>query len=140
MTTAPAPVTVAGADVRPARSATLSPVRDALAIAGRNLTALRRVPRLLIFSTVPPVVFVLLFRYVFGGVVSTSLSVPYVDYLIPGVFVQTSVFGAIGAAIGLATDLQTGCWSGSGPCPWPARRCWPAGPLPTSLATSSWWR
>src|SRR5262245_1568931 len=107
MTTAP--VTVAGADMRPARGATLSPVRDALAIAGRNLTALRRVPRLLIFSTVQPVVFLLLFRYVFGGVVSTSLiGVPYVDYLMPGIFVQTSVFGAIGAAIGLATDLQTG--------------------------------
>jgi ABC transporter DrrB family efflux protein len=103
------PVTVAGADVRRDRAPALSPVRDALAIVGRNLTALRRVPRLLIFSTIQPVVFLLLFRYVFGGVVSTSLlGVPYVDYLMPGVFVQTSVFGAIGAAIGLATDLQTG--------------------------------
>jgi ABC transporter DrrB family efflux protein len=103
------PVTVAGADVRRDRAPALSPVRDALAIVGRNLTALRRVPQLLIFSTIQPVVFLLLFRYVFGGVVSTSLlGVPYVDYLMPGIFVQTSVFGAIGAAIGLATDLQTG--------------------------------
>src|SRR4029450_1804762 len=103
------PVTVAGADARRDRPPALRPVRDALAIVGRNLTALRRVPRLLIFSTIQPVVFLLLFRYVFGGVVSTSLlGVPYVDYLMPGVFVQTSVFGAIGAAIGLATDLQTG--------------------------------
>src|SRR6266511_2352205 len=98
-----------GADVRRERANPLGPVRDALAIAGRNLIALRRVPRLLVFSTIQPVVFLLLFRYVFGGVVSTSLiGVPYVDYLLPGVFVQTSVFGAIGAAIGLATDLQTG--------------------------------
>jgi ABC transporter DrrB family efflux protein len=96
-----------GAGVLPERGNPLGPVRDALAIAGRNLIALRRVPRLLVFSTIQPVVFLLLFRYVFGGVVSTSLiGVPYVDYLLPGVFVQTSVFGAIGAAIGLAT--QTG--------------------------------
>lgn len=103
------PVTIAGADVRRDRASALSPVRDALAIVGRNLTALRRVPQLLIFSTIQPVMFLLMFRYVFGGVVSTSLlGVPYVDYLMPGVFLQTAVFGAIGAAIGLATDLQTG--------------------------------
>src|SRR4029450_11157335 len=103
------PVTVAGTDGRRHRAPALRPVPAALAIVGRNLTALRRVPRLLIFSTIQPVVFLLLFRYVFGGGVSTSLlGVPYVDYLMPGVFVQTSVFGAIGAAIGLATDLQTG--------------------------------
>src|SRR5262249_27766103 len=57
---------------------------------------------------IQPVIFVLLFRYVFGGVVSTSLTVPYVDYLMPGVFVQTVVFGAIGTAVGLATDVKSG--------------------------------
>src|SRR6185312_1701941 len=79
------------------------------AVAWRNLTVLRRVPRLLIFSTVQPLVFVLLFRYVFAGVASSSMpGVPYVDYLMPGVFVQIAVFGAMNTAIGLATDLQTG--------------------------------
>jgi ABC transporter DrrB family efflux protein len=88
----------------------VSSVRDTLSIAGRNLTALRRVPRLLVFSTVQPIVFVLLFRYVFGGVAALALppGVPYVDYLMPGIFVQTTVFGAVPTAIGLATDLQTG--------------------------------
>ena len=86
----------------------LRPVRDALAIAGRNLIAYRRVPQLLVFSTIQPVIFVLLFRYVFGGAVRAPEGVPYVDYLIPGIFVQTAVFGAIGAAIGLATDLKSG--------------------------------
>src|SRR5512133_3282733 len=101
--------TATGAEARPYHGNAIGPVRDALAIAGRNLIALRRVPNLLVFSTIQPVVFLLLFRYVFGGVVSTSLlGVPYVDYLLPGIFVQTSVFGAIGAAIGLGTDLQTG--------------------------------
>jgi ABC-2 type transport system permease protein/oleandomycin transport system permease protein len=94
---------------RPDHGHALGPVRDALAIAGRNLITLRRVPSLLVFSTIQPVVFLLLFRYVFGGVVQTSqLAVPYVDYLLPGILVQTTVFGAIGAAIGLATDLQSG--------------------------------
>jgi ABC-2 type transport system permease protein/oleandomycin transport system permease protein len=102
-------LTLAGAELRRGRANPFGVVRDALAVAGRDLIALRRVPRLLIFSTIQPVMFVLLFRYVFGGVVSTSLiGVPYVDFLLPGVFVQTSVFGAIGAAIGLATDLKSG--------------------------------
>ena len=78
----------------------------------------RAAPRasLLVFS-IQPVVFLLLFRYVFGGVVPTSLlDVPYVDYLMPGMFVQTSVFGAIGAAIGWPRISRWGCWSGSARC------------------------
>ncbi|MDH6144306.1 ABC transporter DrrB family efflux protein [Kitasatospora sp. GP30] len=85
------------------------PVRDGLAVAGRNLIALVRVPRLLVFSTIQPLVFVLMFRYVFGGVIGRAIvGVPYVDYLMPGIFVQTAVFGAMNSAIGLATDMQTG--------------------------------
>lgn len=80
---------------------------DALAVAGRNLIAYRRVPQLLVFSTIQPVIFVLMFRYVFGGAVKVP-GVRYVDYLIPGIFVQTVVFGAMGAAIGLASDMKTG--------------------------------
>jgi ABC-2 type transport system permease protein/oleandomycin transport system permease protein len=82
-------------------------VSDSLALAWRGLITYRRVPQLLVFSTIQPVVFVLMFRYVFGG----AIRVPgedYVDYLMPGIFVQTSVFGAIGTAIGLATDVQSG--------------------------------
>jgi ABC transporter DrrB family efflux protein len=82
--------------------------RDAIAVAQRNLITYRRVPQLLVFSTIQPVIFVLLFTYVFGGVVSTSLTVPYIDYLMPGIFVQTVVFGAIGTAVGLATDVKSG--------------------------------
>ena len=64
-------------------------MRDALAVTARNLITFRRVPQLLVFSTIQPVIFVLLFRYVFGGAVSGSLTVPYVDYLMPGIFAQT---------------------------------------------------
>ena len=82
-------------------------VADTVTIAQRNLITLRRVPQLLIFSTIQPVIFVLLFRYVFGGAIKVP-GVPYVDFLMPGVFAQTVAFGAMNTAIGLATDLNTG--------------------------------
>jgi len=82
-------------------------VSDTLAIAWRGLVTYRRVPQLLVFSTIQPVVFVLLFTYVFGGAIHVP-GVHYVDYLMPGIFVQTVVFGAIATAIGLATDVQSG--------------------------------
>jgi len=83
-------------------------VRDTLAIVRRNLIAYRRVPQLLVFSTIQPVIFVLMFRYVFGGAINVPGDIPYVDYLMPGIFVQTVVFGAIATAIGLAADMKSG--------------------------------
>jgi ABC-2 type transport system permease protein/oleandomycin transport system permease protein len=85
----------------------LSGAADAGAIAWRGLLTYRRVPQLLVFSTIQPVVFVLMFRYVFGGAIHVP-GTNYVDYLMPGIFVQTSVFGAIGTAIGLASDVKSG--------------------------------
>jgi ABC transporter DrrB family efflux protein len=82
-------------------------IRDALAVAQRNLIAYIRIPQLLVFSTIQPVIFVLMFRYVFGGAITVP-GVDYVDFLMPGIFVQTVVFGAMAAAIGLATDLKSG--------------------------------
>jgi ABC transporter DrrB family efflux protein len=81
---------------------------DSYAIAVRNLIAYKRVPQLLVFSTIQPVMFVLLWRYVFGGAVRVPGGVPYVDFLMPGIFVQTVVFGSLAAAIGLASDLKSG--------------------------------
>lgn len=84
--------------------------RDTLAIARRNLISFVRTPQLFVFTLVQPVMFVVLFRYVFGGAIAVSsvTPYPYVDYLMPGVFVQTVVFGAVVTAIGLATDVQSG--------------------------------
>ena len=82
--------------------------RDAWAIARRNLIVYRRVPTLVVFTLIQPVVFVLLFRYVFGGAIKVPGGVPYVDYLMPGIFVQTVAFGATNTAIGLATDVKSG--------------------------------
>ncbi len=89
------------------RPSPIAPVRDALAVTWRNLIGYRRVPQLLVFSTIQPVILLLLFRYVFGGAI-TIPGVDYVNYLMPGVFVQALVFGSIAAAIGLATDMKSG--------------------------------
>ena len=83
-------------------------VRDTFAVAKRGLYAYLRVPQLLVFSTIQPVIFVLMFRYVFGGAIELDGPVDYVDFLMPGIFVQTVVFGAIATAIGLATDMKSG--------------------------------
>jgi ABC transporter DrrB family efflux protein len=83
-------------------------LRDTFAITQRNLIGYRRVPQLLVFSTIQPVIFVIMFRYVFGGAIKLPGSIPYVDFLMPGIFVQTVVFGAIATAIGLAADLKSG--------------------------------
>lgn len=95
------PVT-AGRGGRPAQA-----VADALAIGARNLRAMSRVPEVIVFSTIQPVIFVLLFRYVFGGAINVP-GVSYVDYLMPGIFVQTVVFGGMNTVIGLSDDLGKG--------------------------------
>ncbi|MGH9027945.1 MAG: ABC transporter permease [Acidimicrobiia bacterium] len=97
---------VPAAAIQPKRGPWIA-AHDAFAVTNRNLIALRRVPQLLVFSTIQPVIFVLLFRYALGGAIQVP-GVPYVDYLMPGIFAQTVVFGAMGTAVGLATDLQTG--------------------------------
>jgi ABC-2 type transport system permease protein/oleandomycin transport system permease protein len=82
-------------------------VDDTFAMTWRGVMMFVRVPQLLVFSTIQPVIFVLLFRYVFGGAINTG-PIPYVDYLMPGIFVQLTVFGAIATAVGLATDVKSG--------------------------------
>jgi ABC-2 type transport system permease protein/oleandomycin transport system permease protein len=82
-------------------------VRDTKAVVQRNLIHYIRVPQLLVFSTIQPIIFVLMFRFVFGGSIDTG-PIPYVDYLMPGIFLQTVVFGSLATAVGLATDLKSG--------------------------------
>ena len=85
-----------------------SVVGDSITIAWRNLLNMKRNPQLLVFSTIQPVIFVLMFRYVFGGAIRSLPGVPYVDFLMPGVFVQTILFGSLNTGIGLADDLSKG--------------------------------
>lgn len=82
-------------------------VTDALTVTKRNVISYTRIPEALFFSTVQPILFVLLFVYVFGGAIHVP-GVSYVDYLMPGIFVQTVVFGSVQTSIGLAEDLQKG--------------------------------
>jgi ABC-2 type transport system permease protein len=81
-------------------------VADALAVTWRNLKAMSRVPEVIVFSTIQPIIFVLTFRYVFGGAIRTPGD--YVDFLMPGIFVQTVAFGAINTGVGLSEDLHKG--------------------------------
>ena len=82
-------------------------VTDTALITHRNLKRLIRTPQLLVFSTIQPVMFTLLFVYVFGGAISTP-GLDYVNYLLPGILVQTTLFGGSATAIGLSQDLREG--------------------------------
>jgi ABC-2 type transport system permease protein/oleandomycin transport system permease protein len=83
-------------------------VSDSQAIMSRNVRRLIRSPQTLAFSLVQPLMFVVLFRYVFGGAIRLPGSGNYANYLIPGVACQTAIFGSVITAIGLAEDLSKG--------------------------------
>src|SRR5213078_3431197 len=82
-------------------------VSDTLVIAERNLIRLPRAPDLLLAFTVQPIMFVLLFRFVFGGAIQTPYG-SYVDFLIPGIIVQNIAFGGFVTALGLNEDVHKG--------------------------------
>ena len=82
-------------------------VTDTMIIAERNLVRLPRAPELLIGFTIQPIMFVLLFNYVFGGAISTP-GYSYVDFLIPGIIVQNTAFGGFATALGLNDDMRKG--------------------------------
>jgi ABC transporter DrrB family efflux protein len=83
---------------------------DSAVVTMRNLRHFWRQPDLLVFSTIQPIMFVVLFVYVFGGAVGLALppGVTYVDYLLPGIFVQSVTFRASNTAVGLSEDLRRG--------------------------------
>jgi ABC transporter DrrB family efflux protein len=85
-------------------------VRDTYTVTKRNLRHFIRQPRLLVFSTIQPIMFVVLFAYVFGGVAATALpeDVAYIDFLLPGLFIQSAAFRSTQTAVGLAEDLERG--------------------------------
>ncbi|RJK97945.1 ABC transporter permease [Vallicoccus soli] len=80
---------------------------DGLTVTRRNITKLRRIPDVIVFSLIQPVMFIVLFVYVFGSAIEVP-GVEYEDYLIPGIFAQTLVFGSALTGLGLAEDLQKG--------------------------------
>jgi ABC transporter DrrB family efflux protein len=88
-------------------SSILEAAGDATVIAKRNLIKVKRVPDLLVFTTLSPIMFVLLFAYVFGNAIDVP-GVGYREFLIAGIFAQTVVFGATFTGYSLAEDLQKG--------------------------------
>ncbi|HET8599404.1 MAG TPA: ABC transporter permease [Segeticoccus sp.] len=82
---------------------------DSAVVAKRNLIKIKRVPDLLVFTTIQPIMFVLLFAYVFGGAIDpTGGGAAYREFLIAGIFAQTVVFGATITGAGLADDVKKG--------------------------------
>ncbi len=95
--------------VRPSISQTLTHTR---VITKRNVLRNIRLPQLLVFATIQPVMFLLLFNYVFGGALTqggpAAAAGEYINWLIPGILVQSAVFGATQTAVGLTEDLSAG--------------------------------
>lgn len=83
-------------------------VGDSAAMVGRNVRRLVRAPDQVVFTLVAPIMFTLLFRYVFGGAIRGLGSIDYVNYLIPGIAVQTAMFTAGNSGFGLADDRASG--------------------------------
>jgi ABC-2 type transport system permease protein len=85
-------------------------IADAATVTKRNLIHIIRVPQLLVFSTIQPVMFVLLFTYVFGGAIQAALPPggKYINFLLPGILIQLTAFSAMNTGIGLAEDTTKG--------------------------------
>jgi ABC transporter DrrB family efflux protein len=107
-------MTAVAAPPKPGRVAASLPrtVRDIVVIIRRNLLRVLRLPQLIILSTIQPIMFLLLFTYVFGGAIGGSLPAAaggeYINWLIPGLLVQSAAFGAGQTALGLTEDLSKG--------------------------------
>ncbi|MDP3999832.1 MAG: ABC transporter permease [bacterium] len=87
------------------------PIVDTWTITRRNLLRYVRLPRLLVFSSIQPVMFLLLFNYVFGGALGASTAAAggqYINYLLPGILIQIVMFGGVQTGIGLAEDMGKG--------------------------------
>jgi ABC-2 type transport system permease protein len=94
--------------IRPRSRGVRSFFTDTLLLTRRNLLITARTPELVVFAAVMPIMFVLLFRYVFGGSIHVPGYARYVDYLIPGIIVQTALFGGSSSAVGVADDFSKG--------------------------------
>jgi ABC-type multidrug transport system permease subunit len=88
-------------------SALTETLADGAVVAKRNLIKVKRVPELLVFTTIQPIMFILLFAYVFGSAIDLE-GIDYREFLIAGIFAQTVVFGATFTGAGIADDMQKG--------------------------------
>lgn len=85
----------------------MNTLTDILMMIKRNLIRYTRLPQLIVFSTIQPVMFLLLFTYVFGGAISAG-GLKYINFLLPGILLQTVLFGAMQTGIALSDDISRG--------------------------------
>jgi nucleotide-binding universal stress UspA family protein len=97
----------AGAPAVRTRSSLARWASHSLVIARRNLITLVRMPEIIVFAAIQPIMFVLLFRYVFGGAISVR-GMSYVNFLVPGIVIQMVAFNAFGTALGINEDANKG--------------------------------
>jgi ABC transporter DrrB family efflux protein len=90
------------------RAGAFKALTDGAVVAKRNLIKIKRVPDLLVFTTMSPIMFILLFAYVFGSAINAGPGIGYREFLIPGIFAQTVIFGATITGAGMADDMQKG--------------------------------
>jgi ABC transporter DrrB family efflux protein len=83
-------------------------ITDTMTITRRNLLVWMRVPAYIVFTVIQPVMFVLMFRYVFGGAINVPGGISYTNFLMPGIIGQTAAFATFGTAIALAQELKKG--------------------------------
>jgi ABC transporter DrrB family efflux protein len=110
--TAAAPAAGAGTSFAPGGPGLVTRARwavsDTLVITRRNLLVWMRVPAYIVFTVIQPVIFTLMFRYVFGGAIPVDVPGGYVEFLLPGIVAQTAAFATFGTAIALAQELKKG--------------------------------
>jgi ABC transporter DrrB family efflux protein len=94
--------------IRPRTPGPRTFIPDTLLLTRRHLLRTARTPQIIVLSAITPIMFVLLFRYVFGGAIHVPGYGAYVDYLMPGIIVQTALFGGSSAAVGVAEELTAG--------------------------------
>jgi ABC transporter DrrB family efflux protein len=94
--------------VRPRGRGAYTFLPDTLLLTRRHLLRTARTPQIIVLSAITPIMFVLLFRYVFGGAIHVPGYPSYVDYLMPGIIVQTALFGGSSSAVGVAEELSAG--------------------------------
>src|SRR4051794_29335463 len=83
-------------------------ISDSAVITRRNLIKVKRVPDLIVFATLSPIMFVVLFRYVFGGAINLPPGIDYAEFLLPGILAQTVIFGSTITGASIADDIQKG--------------------------------
>jgi ABC-2 type transport system permease protein len=94
--------------VRPRGRGIVTFIPDTLLLTRRHLLRTARTPQIIVLSAITPIMFVLLFRYVFGGAIHVPGYASYVNYLLPGIIVQTALFGGSSSAVGVAEELSAG--------------------------------